>query len=100
MTKWDALLVNAVGALLLDVYFVPSQRELDLEMIRLAAPQVSGGDHRMARLGRHAAELVGRAADRGSREWRAARTAAEAAVVEIMRWRAAQLHDQLTGGNG
>lgn len=93
MTKWDAILVNAVGAFLAEAFATSAERARDLEVIGLALPQVSLGDPRIDRLAAQARALVAA----GSNGAGALRHGAESALADVLRWRCAQLLDQLTG---
>lgn len=97
LTKWDALLVNAVGACLVEAVYHAEERARDFEMIAAALPHVSLGTPRMARLAQHAEALM--AARGKGRAWSDARHRAETALADLLRWRAAELYTQLIGGD-
>lgn len=90
LTRWDALLINAMGAYLVEAVWHPEERARALAWVVEALPHVSADEPRMVRLAAHARALV--AGDDAL-----TRMAAQSALAELLRWRCAELHAQMEG---
>lgn len=98
MTKWDALLINALGALCADPIGHPEEQERDLEFALMAGPKATLSDPQMGRLAALASEFRVAWPERGSARWSRLKLDAGLEVSSALRGRCADLGRQLSAG--
>ena len=98
MTRWDALLLNALAALCADPIGHRDEQERDLDFALIAGPKATLSDPRMARLASFASAFGAAWPDRGSARWSRLKLDAGMEVSSALRDRCADLSRQLSAG--
>lgn len=99
---WDALLVNAIDAVLVDPTGHTRELEQAIRMAEAALPQTSRDDPRILKASVVAQRLIDAWPHRAGNasRWMRDKLRAGEDLAAFHRWRAAELHRQLTEGSG
>ncbi|MFT3973304.1 MAG: hypothetical protein QM699_07605 [Amaricoccus sp.] len=96
MTKWDALLVNALAALCTDPIGHRDDQERVLGFALVAAPKATLSDPQLAKLATFASAFQAAWPERGSAHWARLKLEAGLEVSSALRDRCADLGRQLS----
>lgn len=98
MTKWDALLLNALAALCADPIGHRDQQRTDIDLAVFAASRATLHNPKVAELAVFAGQFADAITDRGSARWSRLKLDAGLAVSSALRQRCVDLNRQLAQG--